>query len=159
MERDLYSSLGRPWTLSALIHGPLAREREGESEGEKERGRGIDPEGKEYTYALRFEFETTNNEAEYEALLVGLRIAQEMEITKVAIFLAPNFCFEDYTVEHVRMNQNKKADTLSKLASMTLCLRGCPIFDRFHLGWIHMYAFAINDMSEKLYFQNPKFTF
>ncbi|GJS34796.1 reverse transcriptase domain-containing protein [Tanacetum coccineum] len=47
----------------------------------------IDVAGKEYTYALRFEFETTNNEAEYEALLVGLRIAQEMEITKVAIFL------------------------------------------------------------------------
>ncbi|GKE35642.1 reverse transcriptase domain-containing protein, partial [Tanacetum coccineum] len=27
--------------------------------------------------------------------------------------------FEDYTVEHVRGNQNKKADALSKLASMT----------------------------------------
>ncbi|GJS00908.1 reverse transcriptase domain-containing protein [Tanacetum coccineum] len=52
----------------------------------------IDPEGKEYTYALRSEFETTNNEAEYEALLA---------------------------VEHVRRNQNKKADALSKLASMT----------------------------------------
>ncbi|GJV13314.1 reverse transcriptase domain-containing protein [Tanacetum coccineum] len=47
----------------------------------------IDSEGKEYTYALRFEFETTNNEAEYEALLAGLQIAQEMEIVKVAIFL------------------------------------------------------------------------
>ncbi|GJV35123.1 reverse transcriptase domain-containing protein [Tanacetum coccineum] len=32
----------------------------------------IDPDGKEYTYALRFKFETTNNEAEYEALSVGL---------------------------------------------------------------------------------------
>ncbi|GJZ12972.1 reverse transcriptase domain-containing protein [Tanacetum coccineum] len=31
----------------------------------------IDPKGKEYTYALRFEFETTNNEAEYKALLAG----------------------------------------------------------------------------------------
>ncbi|GKE59203.1 reverse transcriptase domain-containing protein, partial [Tanacetum coccineum] len=29
----------------------------------------IDPECKEYTYALRFEFETMNNEAEYQALL------------------------------------------------------------------------------------------
>nr|GEW32121.1 reverse transcriptase domain-containing protein [Tanacetum cinerariifolium] len=29
----------------------------------------VNPKGKEYTYALRFEFETTNNEAEYEALL------------------------------------------------------------------------------------------
>ncbi|GJV41775.1 reverse transcriptase domain-containing protein [Tanacetum coccineum] len=47
----------------------------------------IDPEGKEYTYTLQFEFETTNNEAEYEAFLAGLRIAQEMEIAKVAIFL------------------------------------------------------------------------
>ncbi|GKA72864.1 reverse transcriptase domain-containing protein [Tanacetum coccineum] len=71
----------------------------------------IDPKGKEYTYALRFEFETTNNEAEYEALLAGLWIAQEMEIEKVAIFLT--------FVEHVRKNQNKKADALSKLASMT----------------------------------------
>ncbi|GKF91499.1 reverse transcriptase domain-containing protein, partial [Tanacetum coccineum] len=29
----------------------------------------VSPEGKEYTYALRFEFKTTNNEAEYEAQL------------------------------------------------------------------------------------------
>ncbi|GJU70453.1 reverse transcriptase domain-containing protein [Tanacetum coccineum] len=47
----------------------------------------IDPEGKEYTYALCFEFETTNNEAEYKALLAGLQITQEMEIAKVIIFL------------------------------------------------------------------------
>nr|GEZ29411.1 reverse transcriptase domain-containing protein [Tanacetum cinerariifolium] len=47
----------------------------------------IDPEGKEYTYALRFKFETTNNEAEYEALLAGLRIAQEMEIVNLEIFV------------------------------------------------------------------------
>nr|GEX09229.1 putative ribonuclease H-like domain-containing protein [Tanacetum cinerariifolium] len=46
----------------------------------------IDPAGKEYTYALRFEFET-NNKAEYEALLAGLHIAQEIEFKKVAIFL------------------------------------------------------------------------
>nr|GEV11108.1 transposon Ty3-I Gag-Pol polyprotein [Tanacetum cinerariifolium] len=34
------------------------------------------PEGKEYPYALRFEFETTNNEAKYKALLFGLRIVE-----------------------------------------------------------------------------------
>ncbi|GJV16662.1 reverse transcriptase domain-containing protein [Tanacetum coccineum] len=33
------------------------------------------PEGMEFTYALRFEFTATNNEAEYEALIAGLRIA------------------------------------------------------------------------------------
>ncbi|GJT18764.1 reverse transcriptase domain-containing protein [Tanacetum coccineum] len=36
------------------------------------------PDSKEYTYALWFEFEAANNEAEYEALLVGPQIAQEM---------------------------------------------------------------------------------
>ncbi|GKB24634.1 reverse transcriptase domain-containing protein [Tanacetum coccineum] len=77
----------------------------------------------------------------------GLRIAQEMEISKVAIFLDSQLLvnqiketfaakqtsikdylqkvktalrgFEEYTVEHVRRNQNKKADALSNLASMT----------------------------------------
>ncbi|GJZ55802.1 reverse transcriptase domain-containing protein [Tanacetum coccineum] len=44
-------------------------------------------EGNEYTYALRFELETTNNEAEYEALVAGLRIAEEMEINDLAIFI------------------------------------------------------------------------
>ncbi|GJX29468.1 reverse transcriptase domain-containing protein [Tanacetum coccineum] len=107
----------------------------------------IDPEGNEYTYALRFEFETTNNEAEYEALIAGLQIDHEMEISKVAIFMDSQLLvnqiketfaakqtsikdylqkvktalrgFEEYTVEHVRKNQNKKADALSNLASMT----------------------------------------
>nr|GEU31902.1 reverse transcriptase domain-containing protein [Tanacetum cinerariifolium] len=107
----------------------------------------IDPVGKEYTYALRFMFETTYNKVEYDALLAGLHIAQEMEITKVAIYLDLQLVvnqikgtyavkqlsiksylqkvktaltgFEGYTVEHVQRNQNKKADALSKLASMT----------------------------------------
>nr|GFA31550.1 hypothetical protein [Tanacetum cinerariifolium] len=102
---------------------------------------------KEYTYALRFKFETTNNEVEYEALLAGLWIAQEMEIAKVAIFLETQLLvnqikgtfiakqtsikdylqkvktalrgFEEYTIEHVRRNQNKRANALSKLALMT----------------------------------------
>ncbi|GKA98874.1 reverse transcriptase domain-containing protein [Tanacetum coccineum] len=35
----------------------------------------IDPNGVEYAYAIRLNFASTNNEAEYEALLAGLRIA------------------------------------------------------------------------------------
>nr|GFB16119.1 reverse transcriptase domain-containing protein [Tanacetum cinerariifolium] len=38
------------------------------------------PEGMEFTYALRFIFEATNNEVEYEALIAGLRIAKQMGI-------------------------------------------------------------------------------
>ena len=37
-----------------------------------------DPDGKEVTYALRFEFPASNNEAEYEALIAGLELAVKM---------------------------------------------------------------------------------
>ncbi|GKD92990.1 reverse transcriptase domain-containing protein [Tanacetum coccineum] len=40
----------------------------------------IDPSGMEYTYAVRLTFPSTNNEAEYEALLDGLRMAQKMKV-------------------------------------------------------------------------------
>ncbi|GJS75290.1 reverse transcriptase domain-containing protein [Tanacetum coccineum] len=40
----------------------------------------INPEGAEFTYAMRFRFDATNNEAEYEALIAGLRIAEKMGI-------------------------------------------------------------------------------
>nr|GEW00614.1 reverse transcriptase domain-containing protein [Tanacetum cinerariifolium] len=105
-----------------------------------------DPKGKEGTYALRFEFETTNNESEYGALLAGLKIAQEIEIVNLVIFVDFQLLvnqikgiyvakkpaikeylqrtketlgrFRSYTIEHIRRNQNKKADILSKLALM-----------------------------------------
>ncbi|GJS73888.1 reverse transcriptase domain-containing protein [Tanacetum coccineum] len=83
----------------------------------------VNPEGKEYTYALRFEFKTTNNEAEYEALIAGLRIAKEMQIQELAIFVDSqlvanqvNGLFEARQQNH---KANKKAYALSKLASMT----------------------------------------
>nr|GEV95418.1 reverse transcriptase domain-containing protein [Tanacetum cinerariifolium] len=37
-------------------------------------------EGTEFTYALRFRFNATNNEAEYEALIADLRIAKQMGV-------------------------------------------------------------------------------
>ncbi|GKA16075.1 reverse transcriptase domain-containing protein [Tanacetum coccineum] len=38
------------------------------------------PEEMEFTYGLRFRFEATNNKAEYEALIAGLRIAEQMGV-------------------------------------------------------------------------------
>nr|GFB32576.1 reverse transcriptase domain-containing protein [Tanacetum cinerariifolium] len=49
-------------------------------------GAGLIPislEGTEFTYALRFQFATSNNEAEYEALIAGLRIAAQMGVKNV----------------------------------------------------------------------------
>ncbi|GJX94428.1 reverse transcriptase domain-containing protein [Tanacetum coccineum] len=39
----------------------------------------IDPTGTKYTYAIRLNFPSTNNEEEYEALLAGLQIAEKMK--------------------------------------------------------------------------------
>ncbi|GKC22836.1 reverse transcriptase domain-containing protein [Tanacetum coccineum] len=38
------------------------------------------PEGMEFTYALRFKFDATNNKAKYEALIAGLKIAEQMGV-------------------------------------------------------------------------------
>ncbi|GKD70437.1 reverse transcriptase domain-containing protein [Tanacetum coccineum] len=38
------------------------------------------PKGEEFTYALRFEFNVSNNEAEYEALVASLRIMEQMGV-------------------------------------------------------------------------------
>ncbi|GJT42765.1 reverse transcriptase domain-containing protein [Tanacetum coccineum] len=38
-----------------------------------------DPNGQEMTYALRFNFKASNNEAEYEALVAGLELTIQME--------------------------------------------------------------------------------
>ncbi|XP_071740465.1 uncharacterized protein [Rutidosis leptorrhynchoides] len=105
------------------------------------------PRGEEHTYALRFNFYVTNNEAEYEALLAGLNIAHKMDITKLLAFtdsqlVANQFNgsfeahnssmqkylkllqelavrFEHFELAQVPRSQNMKADTLSKLAALT----------------------------------------
>ncbi|GJW33045.1 reverse transcriptase domain-containing protein [Tanacetum coccineum] len=80
----------------------------------------IDPARVEYTYAIRLNFQSTNNEAEYEALLAGLRIAQKMKVhawkNKANEHVA---LFKKFSIENIPRNQNRKADILSKLASVS----------------------------------------
>ncbi|XP_071686877.1 uncharacterized protein [Rutidosis leptorrhynchoides] len=45
----------------------------------------IGPDGEEHTYALRFEFPASNNEAEYEAFLSGLRMVEKMGIKNLKV--------------------------------------------------------------------------
>lgn len=40
-------------------------------------------EGIEISYALRFEFKTTNNQAKYEAFIVGLKLALPLKVQKI----------------------------------------------------------------------------
>nr|GEZ94311.1 reverse transcriptase domain-containing protein [Tanacetum cinerariifolium] len=75
-------------------------------------------EGAEFTYALRFRFDATNNEAEYKALIAGLRIAEQMGMVqylkKVRTLTSS---FKKFSINQVRRIKNKKADALSKIAS------------------------------------------
>ncbi|XP_059669890.1 uncharacterized protein LOC132315551 [Cornus florida] len=46
----------------------------------------ISPNGECIKYALRFGFKATNNEAEYEALLAGLRMAKALEVERLVAY-------------------------------------------------------------------------
>ena len=46
----------------------------------------ISPEGHKIHCAICFGFKASNNEAEYEALIAGLRLAREMRVHNVKIF-------------------------------------------------------------------------
>ncbi|GJZ10268.1 reverse transcriptase domain-containing protein [Tanacetum coccineum] len=47
----------------------------------------VAPDDVEYSYALRLNFSNSNNDAEYEALLAGLRIAKEMQVKDIHTFV------------------------------------------------------------------------
>ena len=43
------------------------------------------PDGRSFEHSLRFGFQATNNEAEYEALLDGLKLALEMQVVAIRV--------------------------------------------------------------------------
>ncbi|GFS42455.1 hypothetical protein Acr_00g0079950 [Actinidia rufa] len=103
------------------------------------------PSGEQMEYAIRIGFKATNNEAEYEALLAGLRVVVELGAQSLEIFsdsqLVVNQVQGDYLAKDARMmaylgevkaastrikefkihqiprEENKKADALANLAS------------------------------------------
>ncbi|GJS94675.1 reverse transcriptase domain-containing protein [Tanacetum coccineum] len=103
------------------------------------------PEGVEFTYAMRFRFEATNNEVEYEALIVGLRIAEQIGVKNLQANVDSQLVanqvngsyvakesgmvqylekvktltsnFKEFSIKQVPQSENKKADALSKIAS------------------------------------------
>ncbi|KAM2695949.1 hypothetical protein EV1_040390 [Malus domestica] len=79
-------------------------------------------------YALRFKFKASNNEAEYEALLVGLRLAKHLGVTNnfnakdssMAAYLAQTQLLVKhfhYQITQIPQAANSHADALARLAS------------------------------------------
>ncbi|XP_065050236.1 uncharacterized protein LOC135680283 [Musa acuminata AAA Group] len=118
------------------------------SSGRKGAGAGLvleAPDGRLFKCSLRFRFKATNNEAEYEALLVGLRLAVEMQVGDIHVLIDSQLVaekltggyeardptiskylaeiralaahFSRFTLSRVPRRQNERADTLAKLAS------------------------------------------
>ncbi|KAK2999291.1 hypothetical protein RJ639_023820 [Escallonia herrerae] len=105
----------------------------------------ISPEGFTIEYALRFGFQASNNEAEYEALLTGIRLAHALKVDSLSVHsdsqLVVNHVlgdyeardermaqylnlvktsavkFQNFTIRQIPRDQNNQADTLSRLAS------------------------------------------
>ncbi|GJS51763.1 reverse transcriptase domain-containing protein [Tanacetum coccineum] len=105
----------------------------------------MNQEGLEFTYAMRFRFEATNNKSKYVALIAGLRIAEKMGVKNLQAnvdsrlvanqvngsFMAkePSIIqysdkvktlasnFREFSSKQVPRSENKKADALSKIAS------------------------------------------
>ncbi|RDY09020.1 Retrovirus-related Pol polyprotein, partial [Mucuna pruriens] len=103
------------------------------------------PTGAFIEQSLHFEFKASNNQAEYEALLAGMKLAQELGVKKLTVksdsklvtgqvngeyqakdpqlakyrdqaaFTASSF--DKFTLLHVPRDQNERADLLAKLAS------------------------------------------
>lgn len=45
----------------------------------------LSPEGEEVSYAIKFEFKATNNQAEYAAFIAGLKLVQALRAGKVKV--------------------------------------------------------------------------
>ena len=103
------------------------------------------PDGFTVEYAIKLDFPTTNNEAEYDALIAGLRLARTLRVrnlkvcgdSKLVVFQVKGefearedtmlrylrivktkmALFEECIIEYVPREENTKADALSQFAS------------------------------------------
>jgi ribonuclease HI len=71
----------------------------------------ISPSKEVITFSYKMEFETTNNIAEYEALVLGLRVAKDMAIDRLTVFgdseLIVNQVKDIYQAKQQRLKQYK----------------------------------------------------
>ncbi|KAM0900234.1 hypothetical protein ACQ4PT_020788 [Festuca glaucescens] len=78
------------------------------------------PKGDRLDYVLQIHFATSNNVAEYEALIHGLKLAKEIGVRRILCFsdsdLIAGF-FEGCEFHHVPRANNEAADALSKIGS------------------------------------------
>nr|KYP44061.1 Retrovirus-related Pol polyprotein from transposon 17.6 [Cajanus cajan] len=77
------------------------------------------PKGITLEQSLRFRFKASNNQAEYEALLAGLRLAEDMGASRIKCLTDSKVVAEqvEVLVEHIPREDNTRADQLARLAA------------------------------------------
>ncbi|XP_074371670.1 uncharacterized protein LOC141712576 [Apium graveolens] len=86
----------------------------------------ISPEGFKVQQAINFSFNITNNKAEYEALIVGLQLAQHLEVQIIDIFGDSQLIIKQILGEYKTINERMAScatvvkDLLSSFFSWTL---------------------------------------
>nr|GEZ40065.1 reverse transcriptase domain-containing protein [Tanacetum cinerariifolium] len=78
-------------------------------------------EGVEFTYALRFQFAASNNEAEYEALVASLRIAMQMGVKSVLVEVLENKSIKEKEVAAVIKEDGPTWMTQTEIGSSQGC--------------------------------------
>nr|XP_027093655.1 uncharacterized protein LOC113714056 [Coffea arabica] len=104
-----------------------------------------DSQGDVCSYALRFDFAASNNEAEYEAVIAGLQLARKLGASHILVYSDSQLIvcqilgeyeardevmhrylskvhqliahFESFKIQRIPRSQNRRADALSRLAS------------------------------------------
>ncbi|GKV17141.1 hypothetical protein SLEP1_g27682 [Rubroshorea leprosula] len=69
----------------------------------------ISPSGLKTQMSLQLNFNCTNNQAEYEALIIGLEMLVELKVSMVK--------FDDVSIRHVPRDQNYEANEMAQIAS------------------------------------------
>ncbi|XP_072080968.1 uncharacterized protein [Arachis hypogaea] len=72
-----------------------------------------DSHGNVIEHSLNFLFKASNNQSEYEALIAGLRLAADLNITELKVYCDSLLIVQ----QHIPRESNGRADILSKLAS------------------------------------------
>ncbi|GKV10023.1 hypothetical protein SLEP1_g21448 [Rubroshorea leprosula] len=71
----------------------------------------LGPDGFKSEHALRFKFQTTNNAAEYEALIYGLKLAAELKVQNIQVFSDSQLVVRQ--IDKIPWADNHRADELS----------------------------------------------
>ncbi|GJS74761.1 reverse transcriptase domain-containing protein [Tanacetum coccineum] len=69
-------------------------------------------EGQEFTYAMRFRFEATNNEAEYETLIAGLRIIEKMGVKNLQAYVDSRLVANQVKGSYIAKESGMRTDNM-----------------------------------------------